>query len=53
MDDCSRKTGSLGTAAHLIKKGEEVIILGFELSDQPVELKNIIVDDNNHFLKSL
>ena len=42
-----------GAAAHLIKKGEEVIILGFELSDQPVELKNIIVDDNNHFLKYL
>jgi aspartate 1-decarboxylase len=42
-----------GAAAHLIKKGEEVIILGFEFSDQPVELKNIIVDDNNHFLKYL
>ncbi len=40
-----------GAAAHLIKKGEEVIILGFEITDRPVEMKNIIVDDDNHFLR--
>jgi len=42
-----------GTAAHLIKKGEEIIILGFEITDHPVEMKNIIVDENNHFLRYL
>jgi len=38
-----------GAAAHLIKKGEEVIIMGFELSDAPVEAKVILVDEDNHF----
>ena len=40
-----------GAAAHLIEKGEEVIILGFEITDRPVEMKNIIVDKNNRFLR--
>lgn len=40
-----------GAAAHLIKKGEELIILGFEITDQPVEMKNIIVDKNNKFVR--
>jgi aspartate 1-decarboxylase len=42
-----------GAAAHLIKKGEEVIIMGFELTDKPVEFKNILVDRNNKFLRYL
>jgi aspartate 1-decarboxylase len=40
-----------GAAAHLIKIGEELIILGFEISDQPVEMKNIIVDQDNKFVR--
>ncbi len=40
-----------GAAAHLIKKGEEIIILGFEITDRPVEMKNIIVDDHNRFVR--
>jgi aspartate 1-decarboxylase len=40
-----------GAAAHLIKEGEELIILGFEISDQPVEIKNIIVDPDNKFVR--
>ncbi len=40
-----------GAAAHLIKMGEELIILGFEITDKPVEMKNIIVDENNRFVK--
>lgn len=40
-----------GASAHLIKKGEEVIIMGFELSDQPVEAKKILVDGTNKFVK--
>ncbi len=43
-----------GAAAHLIKKGEEIIIMGFELTDeQSLETKVILVDKNNKFIKFL
>lgn len=42
-----------GAAAHHIKKGEEVIIMGFEFSDKPVEAKCALVDENNRFVKYL
>ena len=42
-----------GAAAHLIKKGEEIIIMGFELSDKPVKASNVLVDKNNKFLRYL
>jgi len=42
-----------GAAAHLIKKGDEIIILGFELTKEPIKVKNILVDKNNRFLKFL
>ena len=42
-----------GAAAHLIKTGEEVIIIGFKLSDKPVEPKCILVDSENKFLDYL
>jgi aspartate 1-decarboxylase len=42
-----------GAAAHLIKTGEEVIIMGFELSDQPTTPKTILVDQKNNFVKYL
>ncbi len=42
-----------GATARLIKKGEEIIIMGFELSDKPMKFKNILVDRNNKFLKYL
>jgi len=42
-----------GAAAHLIKKGEEIIIMGFELTDKPIEPKIILVDENNKFVKYL
>lgn len=42
-----------GAAAHLIKKGEEIIIMGFELSDRPIKPKSILVDKRNKFLKFL
>lgn len=38
-----------GAAAHLIRKGEEVIIMGFELSDSPIEPKIAQVDTKNRF----
>jgi len=42
-----------GASAHLIKKGEEIIIMGFELTDKPIEAKNILVDKNNKFVREL
>lgn len=42
-----------GAAARLIKKGEEVIIMGFEFTDKPISPKNILVDSENKFLRFL
>jgi aspartate 1-decarboxylase len=42
-----------GAAAHLIKKGEEIIIMGFELTDEVLKPKVILVDSENKFLKDL
>lgn len=42
-----------GAAAHLIKKGDEIIIMGFELSDQPIAPKMILVSAENKFLRWL
>ena len=42
-----------GAAAHLIKKGEQIIIIGFELVDSPIEPTAILVDENNRFLRYL
>jgi aspartate 1-decarboxylase len=40
-----------GAAAHLIKKGEEIIIMGFTLSDKLITPKIIFVDENNKIIK--
>ena len=42
-----------GASSHLIKKGEEIIIMGFELLDKEIKPKIVLVDKNNHFLKYL
>jgi aspartate 1-decarboxylase len=42
-----------GAAAHLIKKGEEIIVMGFELSDKRIEPTAILVDKQNHFVQYL
>jgi aspartate 1-decarboxylase len=42
-----------GAAAHLIKKGDEIIIMGFELTEKPVESKQIVLDRDNHLLRWL
>ena len=36
-----------GAAAHLIKKGEKVIVMGFELTDSPITPKVVLVDGEN------
>lgn len=39
-----------GAAAHLIKKGETIIIMGYELTeDKKVEPTVVLVDKNNEF----
>ena len=42
-----------GAAAHLIKAGEVIIIMGFELSDTPIKPTNILVDKKNRFVRFL
>ncbi len=42
-----------GAAAHHIKKGEEIIIIGFAFSDKPIEPKCILVNKQNQFVRYL
>jgi aspartate 1-decarboxylase len=42
-----------GAAAHLIKEGEVIIIMGYELTEEPIEAKIVLVDDKNKFLRYL
>jgi aspartate 1-decarboxylase len=42
-----------GACAHLIKAGEEIIIMGFALSDRPLTPKCILVDGGNRFVRNL
>lgn len=54
--EAPRGSGSIemnGAAAHLIQKGEEIIIMGFELADEPVEPKLVLVDRENRFVREM
>ncbi len=42
-----------GAASHLIKEGEEIIIMAFSISDTPISPKQILVDSSNKFVKFL
>lgn len=42
-----------GATSHLIKKGDEIIIMGFELTDKPIKAKSILVDKDNKFVRFL
>ena len=42
-----------GACAHLIKKGEEITVMGFELTDHQIKANSILVDKNNKFAKFL
>lgn len=42
-----------GSAARLVNKGDKIIIMAFEYSDRPVEQKVVLVDEKNHFVRSL
>lgn len=52
----ARGTGMIcmnGAAAHLIKKGDEVIIFSYALSDRPIKPKCILVDSYNKYVQDL
>jgi aspartate 1-decarboxylase len=42
-----------GAAALLIKAGEEIIVMGFELASEPIAPRIILVDKQNRFEKYL
>jgi aspartate 1-decarboxylase len=42
-----------GAAAHLIKAGEQIIVMGFELVAEPISPHIVLVDDNNEFVRNL
>ena len=42
-----------GAAAHLIGEGEQVIIMGFELTDKPIPSRAALVDGRNRFVRFL
>jgi aspartate 1-decarboxylase len=42
-----------GAAALLIRRGEEIIVMGFELADKPIAPSIILVDGNNKFTEEL
>ncbi len=42
-----------GAAAHLIHAGEEIIVIGFELTDRPIQPRAILVDKKNAFVRFL
>ena len=42
-----------GAAAHLITEGEEVIIMGFELTEKPLTPKVVLVDGENRIVRNL
>lgn len=47
-----RNSGTIcmnGAAAHVIKENEEIIIMGFELTDKQIDAKIVLVDKTNKF----
>ncbi|MDD4974177.1 MAG: aspartate 1-decarboxylase [Bacteriovorax sp.] len=42
-----------GAAAHLIKKGDEVIIFSYAFSDRQIQPKCILVDAHNKYIQDL
>lgn len=42
-----------GAAAHLIREGEQIIIMGFELVDKPAPAKVAVLDASNRIVKQI
>jgi aspartate 1-decarboxylase len=42
-----------GSAAKLVHKGDKLIIMAYEYTDSPITAKVALVDEKNHFVRSL
>ena len=42
-----------GAAAHLCNEGDKVIIMGYELTDEPIQAKVLLVDAENRVTREL
>ncbi len=42
-----------GAAAHLCREGDLIIIMGFELTDEPIRAKVVLVDSDNRAVREL
>ena len=42
-----------GAAAHLCNEGDKVIIMGYELTDEPIQAKVLLVDSDNRVTREL
>lgn len=42
-----------GAAAHLVQKGDQVIIMAFEYGDEPRSPRQILVDEENRFVRDI
>ena len=42
-----------GAAARLCEKGDKIIIMGYELTSEPIKSKVVLVDDNNRVVKEV
>lgn len=42
-----------GAAAHLVREGDQVIIMAFELSDTPIKPRQILVDEQNRYVRDI
>ena len=42
-----------GAAARLCEKGDKIIIMGYELTSEPIHAKVVLVDSNNKIVKEL
>jgi aspartate 1-decarboxylase len=52
----ARDSGTIcmnGACSHLIKSGEQIIIMGFTLASRPVQPRVILVDERNRFVRDL
>lgn len=51
-----RNSGAIemnGAAAHLIHRGDEIIIMAFEVADRAPAPRNVLVDRDNRFVRYL
>ena len=42
-----------GAAARLAQKGDRLIVMGYELTDEPIHAKVVLVDDSNRCIEEL